>query len=506
MVLKRVIKQLFFILLLIPLIALPLLYLALQTGTGAGWLSKALSHYSDYQIEIKQVNYSFSMPLQFELEQLQISNNNEQKLADIGRAVVIINPKFINTPNSLDNILLENGQVNLDLITPTDFTLNSNWLQLKNIDLVFNSALGRTELQQVNAGISPWKPNQIITPNSTFQLSAQKFNVNQLTGQHLLIKGRNRQGNLLIDTFGANLPNGEITAQAQRTRQGGWIVNNFYINRFRWQSAESLQQAGQAFFRSLAKLPVIDIRQLDIINASLEGDQWALNEANLSLQDIQLQNGKWSAKAGSANFSAGDVTFDSLQFSDPIIKLSLNHLDVVIEQASARWQGGLIKADGFWRHNKLELDDVTVSGVEYTLPENWRTFPDYQFPDWLQTVNVNSLQIGRSVVVDINSAFPFQLTWLEAEGKELRVISDRRAGLRRGELSVHANNATFNKIDLRYPVITLTANDEQIQFTKMNAFIGKGLIDGQLTVSQADIHRFSLNLTGENVPLDLLNY
>ena len=501
---KLFIKRLILAALLLPLIVIPALYFTIQTKQGAAWISHWLSNSNNhYQISVDEIIHSFATPLQLEVKHLRVKRNGNE-LINVESAIATFNPNLLDNSNWLGYLQLQNGSVYIKNSSLATLPLSSDWLLLKEIDLTVNTAKGNVNFQGVNAGISPWTPNDTVNYDSIFRLSALKFSMNPYTGEHLLILGRMKKGSFIIDAFGADLPHGDITGQFFKIKKGPWVINNLYLNHFRWQGSESLSDVYQWF----SDLPPIEIKQLNVINASLEGNEWAFNDANLSLKNIKWQNGNWLAESEDSNakFSAESTVFRELHIDDPIVKLKLNNRDIEIQQIIARWQGGLIRADGSWQNNELNLDNIIISGIEYTLPANWRSLLRYQFPEWLQTLNINHLTSNRNVIVDVNDSFPFQLTLLDINGNNLHLIDHNRFNLWQGELSAYAHNATFNKVDLRYPAMTLRGDREQIDFAKVSAFINDGLIDGHLTVSQADNQNFSLKLTGYNVPVDLLNH
>lgn len=501
---KLFIKRLILVALLLPLIVIPALYFTIQTKQGATWISHWLSNSNNnYQISVDKIIHSFTTPLQLEIKHLRVKRNGNE-IINVESAMAAFNPNLFDDPNWLGHLQLQNGTVYIKNSSLTTLPLSSDWLLLKEIDLTVSTTKGDVFFQQVNAGISPWTPNDTVNYDSIFRLSALKFSMNQYAGEHLLILGRMKKGSFIIDAFGADLPHGDITGQVYKVKKGPWVINNLYLNHFRWQGSESLSDIYQWF----SDLPPIEIKQLNIINASLEGNEWAFNDANLSLKNIKWQDGNWLAENEDSNakFSAESTVFRELHIDDPIVKLKLNNRDIEIQQINARWQGGLIRVDGTWKNNELTLGNVIVSGIEYTLPANWRSLLHYQFPEWLQTLNINHLTSNRNVIVDVNDSFPFQLTLLDINGNDLHLIDHHRFNLWQGELSAYAHNATFNKVDLRYPAMTLRGNREQIDFAKVSAFISNGLIDGQLIVSQMNNQNFSLKLTGHNVPVDLLNH
>jgi len=146
-----------------------------------------------------------------------------------------------------------------------------------------------------------------------------------------------------------------------------------------------------------------------------------------------------------------------------------------------------------------------IAGLEYTLPENWRDHWMQQLPDWLDSVMVNRLSASRNLIIDIDPAFPFQMTALDSNGKELLLAQNHQWGLWSGKLNLNASEATFNRTDVRRPSLALTADDKQINVTEMSAFAGEGMVEGLATVAQQPARTLSLTLNGRSVATDLLH-
>ncbi|MCT6957998.1 AsmA family protein, partial [Salmonella enterica subsp. enterica serovar Saphra] len=79
---------------------------------------------------------------------------------------------------------------------------------------------------------------------------------------------------------------------------------------------------------------------------------------------------------------------------------------------------------GNWlRNNKaLVLDDAAIAGLEYTLPENWKQLRMKPLPAWLNSLTLKKFSASRNLVIDIDPAFPWQLTALDGYGANLGLV------------------------------------------------------------------------------------
>ncbi|GAB7262926.1 hypothetical protein DaDZ19_45980 [Dickeya ananatis] len=145
-----------------------------------------------------------------------------------------------------------------------------------------------------------------------------------------------------------------------------------------------------------------------------------------------------------------------------------------------------------------------VAGMEYTLPENWRQRWQQTLPDWLSEVELRKFSANHNLLIDINPAFPFQLTALDGFGNNLLLARNHQWGVWQGTLSLNASDATFNKVDIRRPSLALNANDNQITLTDLSAFTQTGLLEAKAVIAQQPARTFTLDLNGKAVAFDIL--
>lgn len=121
----------------------------------------------------------------------------------------------------------------------------------------------------------------------------------------------------------------------------------------------------------------------------------------------------------------------SFHLIDPIATLRLSSAGIAIQQFTTRWEGGLLRTSGNWLRagKRLQLDEVAMAALEYTLPIDWRELWLKPLPDWLAEVYVTKLTTNRNLIIDINPAFPFQITALDGYGSNLLLARDRQWGI-----------------------------------------------------------------------------
>ncbi len=82
--------------------------------------------------------------------------------------------------------------------------------------------------------------------------------------------------------LGADIARGTLTGNAQRNADGSWQVENLRMADIRLQSEKSLTD----FFAPLRSVPSLQIGRLEVIDARLQGPDWAVTDLDLSLRNM----------------------------------------------------------------------------------------------------------------------------------------------------------------------------------------------------------------------------
>jgi hypothetical protein len=500
----KFIGKLLITLLLLIVLAIVLLYVVGQTRWAAGWLSHWISDRGDYQLSVEKITHSWNKPGQLSLEGVTLARANQPQLLAAKQVDMAFSLRQITEPRYFGSITLRDGTLNAQPLQGAPLPIQADVLQLSNMALQSNDESWQLNAQKVNAGINPWQPTagHLLGDNNQFQFSAGSMVVNGIPASQVLIQGEIKQNQLVLSDFGADLAQGDLTGVASRAADGSWLVERLRLSNVRLQVPMTLEQ----FWGRFTALPPITLKRFDLINARLEGDDWAANDLDLSMQNITFQQGDWSSADGAINFTADDLINGNFHLIDPIMDMQLSPAGIAIGQFSTRWEGGLLRTTGNWlRANKrLQLNEVAVSALEYTLPSNWRELWLQPLPSWLAEVYVAKMSTNRNLIIDINPDFPFQLTSLDGYGSNLLLASEHQWGIWSGSLKLNAGGATFNKIDVRRPSLALDADTQQINVTELSAFMPDGLLDAKANVSQLPGKPFTLSLNGRSVPVNTL--
>lgn len=485
------------------LVAILAVYILIQTRWGAAQVSSWVSANTDYELNFDQMDHRFSTPSHIILENVTFGRDGKPATLVAKRVDLGLSSRQITDPMHMDTITLVDGTLNLSPETaPLPF--QADRLQLKN--MAFNSPNMAWDLsaQKVTGGLSPWQPEagNVLGKKAQIQMSAGSMTLNGVPASNVLIQGEINGQEVVLSTVGADMARGSLTGNARRNAEGGWIVDTLRLNDIRLQSDKSLQ----AFFAPIATLPSLQIGRLEVTDARLQGPDWAVTDLDLSLRNLTLTQGDWQSQDGRLSMNASEFIFGSLHLFDPIFNAEFSPQGIALRQFTSRWEGGMVRTSGNWlrKGKALELDDVAVAGLEYTLPENWKTLWMDPLPEWLNSVVLKKFGLSRNLVIDIDPTFPWQITSLDGYGANLWLAKDRQWGVWGGNATLNGAAATFNRVDVRRPSLALAANASTVNISDLSAFTEKGILEATATVSQLPQRHTTVSLNGRGVPLNLL--
>lgn len=478
-------------------------YFLLQTRWGADHVSNWVSENSGYHLTFDVMDHRFSAPSHLLLENVTFGRDGKPatlvaKTVDIGLSI-----RQLTAPLHVDTILLQDGTLNISVQT-APFPFEADRLQLRNMALNSPGSEWRLSAQRVNGGIMPWHPEagQVLGNKAQIQLSAGSLTLNDVPATNVLIEGGIDHNQVMLNTVGADMARGALTGVARRNADGSWVIENLRLNDIRLQSDKSLSE----FFAPLTTVPSLQIGRLEVTDASLQGPDWAVTDLDLSLRNLTLRKEDWQSQEGKLSMNASEFIYGSLHFLDPILNAEFSPQGVALRQFTTRWEGGMVRTSGAWlREGKaLILDDTAIAGLEYTLPENWKQLWMKPLPDWLNSLTLKKFSASRNLVIDIDPAFPWQITALDGYGANLELVQHHQWGVWNGNATLNAAAATFNRVDVRRPSLSLTANASTVNISDLSAFTGKGILEATASVSQLPQRQTQISLNGRGVPMDVL--
>ncbi|SAF64433.1 protein YicH [Enterobacter kobei] len=499
----KFIGKLLVYLLVALLIVILALYILLQTRWGAAQVSSWVTVNTDYELSFDKMNHRFSSPSHLILENVTFGRDGKPATLVAKKVDIGLSSRQVTDPLHMDTITLFDGTLNLSPQT-APLPLQADRLQLSN--MAFNSPNTEWDLsaQKVTGGVSPWQPEagNVLGKNAQIQMSAGSLTLNGVPATNVLIEGQLNGKEVVLNTIGADMARGSLTGSALRNADGSWVIDTLRLNEIRLQSDNTLK----AFFAPLATLPSLQIGRLEVTDARLQGPDWAVTDLDLSLRNLTISKGDWQSQDGRLSMNASEFIYGSLHLFDPILNAEFSPQGMALRQFTSRWEGGMVRTSGNWlRDGKaLVLDDVAIAGLEYTLPQNWKALWMEPLPEWLNSVTLQKFGLSRNLVIDIDPAFPWQITSLDGYGANLQLVKDRQWGVWSGSATLNGAAATFNRVDVRRPSLALNANAATVNITDLSAFTEKGILEATATVSQLPQRQTTVSLNGRGVPLNVL--
>lgn len=481
------------------------LYILLQTRWGASQVSSWVTTNTDYELNFDVMDHRFSSPSHLILQNITFGRDGQPATLVAKKVDIGLSSRQITDPLHVDTITLYDGTLNLSPQTaPLPF--QADRLQLSN--MAFNSPHTEWDLsaQKVTGGVSPWQPEagNVLGQHAQIQMSAGSLTLNGVPASNVLIQGQLNGKEVVLKTIGADMARGSLTGSALRNADGSWIIDTLRLNDIRLQSDKSLRD----FFTPITTLPSLQIGRLEVTDARLQGPDWAVTDLDLSLRDLTLSKGDWQSQEGRLSMNASEFIYGSLHLFDPILNSEFSPQGVALRQFTSRWEGGMVRTSGNWLRDgkRLVLDDAAVAGLEYTLPQNWKTLWMTPLPAWLNSVTLKKFGLSRNLVIDIDPAFPWQITSLDGYGADLQLAKDRQWGVWGGSATLNGAAATFNRVDVRRPSLSLNANASTVNISELSAFTGKGILEATASVTQLPQRQTTVSLNGRGVPLNVLQH
>ncbi|KLF14705.1 hypothetical protein YA27_08435 [Klebsiella aerogenes] len=490
-------------LLIALLVVIVAAYFALQTRWGARQASSWLSESTGWKIAFDKMAHDFSSPLHLQLQNVTFGRDGKPPTLAARTVDIGFSTRQFSDPLHADEIVLSDGTLNLSPASAS-MPFAADRLQLR--DMAFNSPDSEWNLsaQRVTGGVMPWQPEagDVLGRKAQIQMSAGSMNINGVEASNVLIQGAIDNGEVTLNTLGADIARGTLTGNAKRRADGSWLVDNLRLNEIRLQSTKPLNE----FLAPLTSVPSLQIGRLDVTDARLQGPGWAVTDLDLNLRNLTLSHNGWQSDDGTLSMNASEFIYGSLNFLDPIVNAEFSPQGIALRQFSSRWEGGMVRTSGNWLRagNALVLDDAVFAGLEYTLPSNWKQLWMEPMPGWLQSLTLKKFSASRNLIIDIDPAFPWQITALDGYGGELQLVKDGQWGVWNGSANLNAAAATFNRIDVRRPSLKLSANASTVNISELSAFTERGILQATAAVSQLPQRQVNLSLNGRGVPLNIL--
>lgn len=502
----RWLTKLIIALLLLFLLAVIFTYAGLQTRWGASYASHFLSKFTDFDIDVGIMGHEFSNAGEFVFQDVKIASRNQDMTLDAKQIVVDVNWRNLFSGTAIRRFVITQGNLAATTSeTSTPIPLSANILQFENSNIQLNQAENRLQVSGFTGGITPWQP----TTNhpfgyGDFRFTTKQLDINELPLKNVAITGKLQENLTEFTDASGYLNNGYITGSGQALADGSITINSLAMDKVGWQNSipfDSLREA-------IESQRTISLKNVALTNVDLQGKDWAISGLNTEIDHINWVRGSWSSPKSHINFTVNQLVIKDQQVDTLIGDLNIQGDNLNIEKLSGYYYKGVFSLNGVWQRNDqtLTLNDAKLAGILYTLPENWLQFFSQPSPNWLSGLTIKQFTLSQSLLMNIDSRFPFELTALSGNVENVSLIKQKQWGIWSGKASFNADSGTVNQVMIRRPYMDLRQSGQASAAASLTASTDKGVVKVGLLVKQSPKKvPFLLRASGTNVDLSVLN-
>ncbi|EPE1181908.1 AsmA family protein [Providencia stuartii] len=502
----RWLTKLIIALLLLFLLAVIFTYAGLQTRWGASYASHFLSKFTDFDIDVGIMGHEFSNAGEFVFQDVKIASRNQDMTLDAKQIVVDVNWRNLFSGTAIRRFVITQGNLAATTSeTSTPIPLSANILQFENSNIQLNQAENRLQVSGFTGGITPWQP----TTNhpfgyGDFRFTTKQLDINELPLKNVAITGKLQENLTEFTDASGYLNNGYITGSGKALADGSITINSLAMDKVGWQNSipfDSLREA-------IESQRTISLKNVALTNVDLQGKDWAISGLNTEIDHINWVRGSWSSPESHINFTVNQLVIKDQQVDTLIGDLNIQGDNLNIEKLSGYYYKGVFSLNGVWQRNDqtLTLNDAKLAGILYTLPENWLQFFSQPSPNWLSGLTIKQFTLSQSLLMNIDSRFPFELTALSGNVENVSLIKQKQWGIWSGKASFNADSGTVNQVMIRRPYMDLRQSGQASAAASLTASTDKGVVKVGLLVKQSPKKvPFLLRASGTNVDLSVLN-
>ncbi|EPM3466560.1 AsmA family protein, partial [Providencia stuartii] len=337
-----------------------------------------------------------------------------------------------------------------------------------------------------------------------FRFTTKQLDINELPLKNVAITGKLQENLTEFTDASGYLNNGYITGSGKALADGSITINSLAMDKVGWQNSipfDSLREA-------IESQRTILLKNVALTNVDLQGKDWAISGLNTEIDHINWVRGSWSSPESHINFTVNQLVIKDQQVDTLIGDLNIQGDNLNIEKLSGYYYKGVFSLNGVWQRNDqtLTLNDAKLAGILYTLPENWLQFFSQPSPNWLSGLTIKQFTLSQSLLMNIDSRFPFELTALSGNVENVSLIKQKQWGIWSGKASFNADSGTVNQVMIRRPYMDLRQSGQASAAASLTASTDKGVVKVGLLVKQSPKKvPFLLRASGTNVDLSVLN-
>ncbi|MGF1759051.1 AsmA family protein [Photobacterium sagamiensis] len=504
----RTVGKIFATIVVLLLLSCTIILTLLHTQYATAIISRSINTFTDYQLKADNIAYHISDPWHLQLEQPQLNYRQVPVLRADQLQLWLAPLQLFKQGWYFDSVLIDGTELQHSVNLKALPTLYISRLALNNLNITSPAI----SLQDARLQVDNW--NSLAQPwgqfSGDFQLSASQLSWQNIILDNVLIDGDYYDQKWKLYGFSFDWQHASLNGQAEYLASGAQpdslILHQLTLTGLQLQNPALLEQ----FKAQLAQLKATDftvnIKRLDILESSVEVPEYALNTVNLSLQDWHWPATYWQQQNAHLSLSASSIQWQETVFEEPLVELFFAPQQITIDGLSGKVLDGFIQTDGALTPDLLALNQVTINGIKWLRPEQWRQSAstlNRVFDD----ISITKLDVGYAQLTDNNPLFPIQLTGLNINGEDLLLKRHGQLGLWQGELSVSASFASVNRVTMIEPYIMMQSQAGNWQLTQAIVPFKNGLLDatGEIQLDRPG-QPWQLYLQADSMPASTLPY
>jgi len=488
------------------MLGLTILLTLLHTQYATAILSYGINTLSPYSFSARHIGYTITEPWHLTIEQPHISIQ-QQPLFQAKQLDLWFKPTKLLYPGwYFDSILVEGLDLSPDTPLPILPLISSDRLALTSFNLTSPELILRNSQLQLDN----WRnqPQSWGLFSGTFQLSAKELHWQQLALRDVLLDGDHNDQHWKIYGFSFNWQHASLSGQAEYLATAQTtetiLLHQLTISNLQLQDSELINTLQSHLGQLLKPSVKLDVRRLDILDSSIERPDYTINDGNLSLHNWSWPASLWHQRNAFLSLGASSIRWKNTVIDEPLVELAFSPQQINIEGMSANLLSGYVQTDGTITPDTLALNQLTINGIKWFLPEQWLT-QLHNASRYFNNISLTTLDIGYTQLTAPHPQLPFQLSGINASGHDLVLKRRGQTGLWQGKLIASAGFASVNSIAMIEPFMEMNSQAGQWQLTKLLIPFRNGLLE---TTGSLDLNRegqpWQLALTADSMPVNVL--
>ncbi len=453
--------------------------------------------YSPLDIQARSVRYNY--PAHFTFDHAQIHFDTQTLNVDQVQVWLSI-PQLLNRQVQLDSVLLDGMDLTADQLkqfSPQWHPINMQQLAVKNLKLTGE----KWQIHELSVQVRrpEWQNADQVLPFGNLQISAGVWKIGQETLSNILLDADYRPQDSTIYGGSFHWRNAMISGQAEQYGQH-WSLVNATINHLNLPDQEPLPTLIDLWSPFTHYL--FHINSLDLLNSSFSLQGYRFNNADISIEDIDLRHSLYQQQQASLSFNADSIENQKMQLIEPSGQLEFAEHRIHIADFDSEFAEGNLQFSATITPETLTFHQLNANDIKILdHSQQYAELVD-QWLNSFDTVTFDHLDIKRGQIIQTEQEPYWQLTGINASGTDIHLINHHQIGLWDGKFELSANNLSYDQIMSSQAIIELNAEQGRWNISRLFVPLDQGYLD---ITAKGDLNTLSqpwqLSAEGDGVPI-----